>query len=170
MTSMDQFSVSLPDGAAQYGGGGSPQRMLVPVRGPGDSAAALAVAARACAAVNGSLRVLHIRIYDPPVRSCSRFYPESSEQATAVIDQALTGVWPLGIKASGVVIDAQRSLLAQAIAAAARDWGAGVIVLTRRPRPAVTRLLLGSVADQVMRRAACPVLVVRPEDASHVSR
>jgi nucleotide-binding universal stress UspA family protein len=173
MTSMDQFAVGLPDGAALSrgsGGGGSLQRMLVPVSAPDGSAAALAIAARACAALNGTLRVVHIRIFDPPVRSCSRFYPESSAQATAVIEQALTGVWPLGIKASGVVIDAERPLLAKAVAAAARDWGAGVIVLTRRPRPAVARLLLGSVADQVMRHATCPVLVVRPEDASHVSR
>jgi len=169
MTSMDQFALSLPGGAARYGGG-SPQRMLVPVRDPGGSAAALTLAAQACAAVNGALRVVHIRVWDPPVRSCSRFYPESSAQATTVIEQALTGVWPLGVRASGVVIDAQRSLLATAIAAAARDWGAGVIVLTRRPRPAIWRLLAGSVADQVMRRAACPVLVVRPEGGSHVSR
>ena len=123
MTSMDQFSVSLPDGTAPNGGGGSLQRMLVPVGAPGGSAAALALAARACAAVNGTLRVVHVRIFDPPIRSCGRYYPESGEQAAAVIDQALTGVWPLGIKASGVVIDAQRSLLAQAIAAAARDSG-----------------------------------------------
>jgi len=68
------------------------------------------------------------------------------------------------------VIEAERSRRPQAIAAAARDWRAGVIVLTRRPRPAISRLLLGSVADQVMRRAACPVLAVRPEDASRVSR
>jgi len=165
MTSMDQFAVSLPDGTALFGGrgrGGSLQRMLVPVSTPGDSAAALALAARACTAVGGMLRVVHVRVFFPPVRGCGPFYPESSAQATAVIEEALTGVWPLGVKASGIVIDAERSRRARAITAAARDWGAGVIVLTRRSRPAVSRLLLGSVADQVMRRAACPVLVVRP--------
>jgi nucleotide-binding universal stress UspA family protein len=164
MTSMDRLTVSLPDGTALPGGHGgeSLQRMLVPVSAPDDSAAALALAARACAAVDGMLRVVHIRVFDPPMRGCGRFYPESSAQATAVIEQALTGVWPLGVKASGIVIDAERSRLARAITSAARDWGAGVIVLTRRSRPAISRLLLGSVADQVMRNAACPVLVVRP--------
>jgi nucleotide-binding universal stress UspA family protein len=164
MTSMDRFAVSLPDGTARHGGGGgSLQRMLVPVSTPDDSAAALATAARACAAVDGMLRVVHIRVFFPPVRGAGPFYPESDAQATAVIEQALTGVWALGVKASGVVIDGERSRRARVIAAAAEAWEAGVIVLTRRPRPAVSRLLLGSVADQVMRRAACPVLVVRPE-------
>jgi nucleotide-binding universal stress UspA family protein len=40
---------------------------------------------------------------------------------------------------------------------------ADVIVLTRRPRPAISRVLLGSVAGQVMRKATCPVLTVAPE-------
>ena len=92
MTSMDQFAVSLPDGAAlpgRHGGGESLQRMLVPVSAPGDSAAALAVAARACTAVDGMLRVVHVRVFDPPMRGCGRFYPESSAQATAVIEQVM---------------------------------------------------------------------------------
>jgi len=170
ITSMDQLAVHLPDGAALYGGGGSLLRMLVPVSTPDDSATALVTAARLCATVNGTLRVVHIRVFFPPVRGSGPFHPESNTQATAVIEQALTGVWAFGVKASGVVIEAERSRRPQAIAAAARDWRAGVIVLTRRPRPAISRLLLGSVADQVMRRAACPVLAVRPEDASRVSR
>jgi nucleotide-binding universal stress UspA family protein len=35
-------------------------------------------------------------------------------------------------------------------------------VLTRVPRRTVARLVMGSVADQILRRACCPVLVVRP--------
>jgi nucleotide-binding universal stress UspA family protein len=37
-----------------------------------------------------------------------------------------------------------------------------VIVLTRQPRTAVSRLLLGSVPDRVMRKSGCPVLAVHP--------
>jgi hypothetical protein len=33
-------------------------------------------------------------------------------------------------------------------------------VLARRPRPAVSRLVRGSVPDQVMRKASCPVLAI----------
>jgi potassium-transporting ATPase ATP-binding subunit len=75
MTSMDQFAIRLPDGTALHGGGGSLQRMLVPVSTPGDSAAALALAARACTAVGGILRVVRVRLFFPPVRGTGPFYP-----------------------------------------------------------------------------------------------
>jgi nucleotide-binding universal stress UspA family protein len=52
----------------------------------------------------------------------------------------------------------------RAIARQAASWGAGMIVMTRRPRPAISCLLLGSdVPDQVMRAAQCPVLAVPTE-------
>jgi len=68
MTSMDQLAVGLPDGATLpggHGGGGSLQRMLVPVSAPGDSGAALAVAARACALSPGCCWAAW------PIRSCA---------------------------------------------------------------------------------------------------
>jgi nucleotide-binding universal stress UspA family protein len=38
-----------------------------------------------------------------------------------------------------------------------------LIVLTCRRRAAISRMVLGSVADQVMRTANCPVLTVQPK-------
>jgi nucleotide-binding universal stress UspA family protein len=60
------------------------------------------------------------------------------------------------------VVDAPRAEVAAAIALQAAAWRADVIVLTRRRRPAISRMVLGSVADQVMRNASCPVLTVHP--------
>jgi nucleotide-binding universal stress UspA family protein len=48
------------------------------------------------------------------------------------------------------------------IAWQAAAWPADLIVLTRRPRSALSRLVRGSVPDQVMRKASCPVLVATP--------
>ena len=53
---------------------------------------------------------------------------------------------------------------AEAIANAARDLGMDLIVIGSRSRPGVRHLLLGSVAEKVMRAAHCPVLVVHPDD------
>jgi nucleotide-binding universal stress UspA family protein len=47
------------------------------------------------------------------------------------------------------------------ILAAATAWGADLIAMGTRGRTGLTRLLLGSVARQVVHRANCSVLVVR---------
>ena len=145
-----------------FGDGSSFRRILVPVSSPGRSADALATATRICAStINGVLRLVHVRIYDPPVARCpGRFYLETRGEAAALIDESLLIVWGCGGTATTAVVDAPRSELAAAIAREASAWRADMIVLTRRRRPALSRLVLGSVADQIMRAAICPVLTV----------
>jgi nucleotide-binding universal stress UspA family protein len=142
--------------------GSSLRRIFVPVDAAGHAADALALAARLSCALNGAVRVVHVRIFDPSVRGSGRFYPESSSDAEAVVQHAVLDAWACGSRATGEVVVAERSRLSRAIVSAAESWQAGVIVLARRPRRPVGRLLLRSVADEVMRRAGCPVLVVRP--------
>jgi nucleotide-binding universal stress UspA family protein len=50
---------------------------------------------------------------------------------------------------------------AQEILAVAKEWPADVIVVGSHGRHGIPRVLLGSVAEGVMRQADCPVLVVR---------
>lgn len=50
------------------------------------------------------------------------------------------------------------------IVKAAKDWPADLIVIGCHGRGGVKRVLLGSVAETVMRQAACPVLVVRGKE------
>lgn len=50
---------------------------------------------------------------------------------------------------------------AMAILQAASEWGADLIVIGSHGRDGLTRALLGSVAEGVMRQAPCPVLVVK---------
>jgi|HubBroStandDraft_6_1064221.scaffolds.fasta_scaffold460528_1 nucleotide-binding universal stress UspA family protein len=47
------------------------------------------------------------------------------------------------------------------IVKAAEDWSADMIVIGSHGRGGLGRLLLGSVAEAVVRQASCPVLVVR---------
>lgn len=148
-------------GASGGGGGGSLQRILVPVDSAGHAAAAVELAARASAAVEGMVRVIHVQLFDPPVRGYGGYRPQASDAAAEVVQLAMVDAVLHGSQASGEVVVAERSRLADAIVAAAQSWEAGVIVLARRPRNAITRLLIGSVADGVMRRARCPVLIVR---------
>mgnify|MGYP001313577204 CR=1 FL=1 len=50
------------------------------------------------------------------------------------------------------------------IVKAAKEWPAELIVIGSHGRGGVERLLLGSVAEGVMRHAVCPVLVVRAKE------
>lgn len=49
----------------------------------------------------------------------------------------------------------------QEIVALAKELGAGLIVMGGRGRGGMTRALMGSVSDSVVRHASCPVLVAR---------
>jgi nucleotide-binding universal stress UspA family protein len=53
--------------------------------------------------------------------------------------------------------------LAETVANGAKDWGAELIVLGTHGRRGVGRLLMGSGAEQIIRLAPVPVLVVRDE-------
>jgi nucleotide-binding universal stress UspA family protein len=155
--------LAIPDTDALAGDGASFRRILVPVRFARDAADALAVAARVCSSTNGVLQLVHVRIFDPPMRGTGRFYPETVTEAAAVADDALPVVWAYGVRATTAVVEAPRGKIACAIARRATAWSADVIVMTRRPSSAFCRFVMGSIPDQVMRRATCPVLAVHPK-------
>jgi universal stress protein A len=56
------------------------------------------------------------------------------------------------------------SAVASAIVAYAKETHVDVIVVGTHGRGAVSHLLMGSVAEHVVRNAPCPVLVVRPNE------
>lgn len=164
------WAAHLPASAQPATGGGcSFRRIVVPVDILGRCAPALTVATELGAAVGGSLRLVHVRTWEPPIRAASRFFCETSEEATALLEESLAGAWAAGATASGVIVDAPRSRAAAVIAGEADSWGAEVIVVARRPRNPLGALLLGSLSQDVLREARCPVVVVQPERATGAS-
>lgn len=65
------------------------------------------------------------------------------------------------------VVEAQERGIAAAptIVEYADDHDVDLVVMATHGRRGVRRMLLGSVAEEVLRTAGCPVLTVRPEDA-----
>jgi len=55
-----------------------------------------------------------------------------------------------------------------AIVAAAKDCQADLIVMGTHGRKGISRLLLGSVAEHVMRHAPCPVLTIKPHTGTRI--
>jgi nucleotide-binding universal stress UspA family protein len=80
------------------------------------------------------------------------------EAAMAVAIEAVGTLWEAGIAAD---LDARRDDAAHGIVRSALDWRAELIVMGSRGRGGVQRLLLGSVARNVLQHAACSVLVAR---------
>jgi hypothetical protein len=111
------------------GGRSGFHRILIPVRSPGQASPALAVAARLCAVAAAAART-------------GRFYRETPGWAAAVLEEALLMAWACGgLRATTAIVDVQRNDVALAIAWQAAAWPADLIVLARRPRPALARLV-----------------------------
>ena len=141
---------------------GSFHRILVVVHDLDGSSKALRLAARTGRATGGRLRLVHVRMWEPPGPGTGRFYPETSEEATALLDSAMSYVWKFGVEASGIVVEAQRSSIAAVTLAEASRWGADVIVVAARLRHLITIGVWDRAARQIMQAAACPLLVVHP--------
>jgi nucleotide-binding universal stress UspA family protein len=71
-----------------------------------------------------------------------------------------------GLRAQAVIVISNAP--ADAIVGYARDAGIGLIVLGTHGRGLVAHLLLGSVAERVVRIAPCPVLTVRHPEREFV--
>ena len=63
----------------------------------------------------------------------------------------------------------QQGMASSEIAQAARDWHADLIIISTHGRKGLTRMLLGSTTEKVVRHAPCPVLVVRESEREFVS-
>jgi len=60
--------------------------------------------------------------------------------------------------------------VAASIARHAGELGADLVILTAHGRPGARAVLLGRIAQQVLRQAAMPVLLLRPEPAAKLVR
>lgn len=56
----------------------------------------------------------------------------------------------------------------QEVISAVTDLGADLLVITTHGHTGIKHVLMGSVAEKIVRHAACPVLVVRPEERDFV--
>lgn len=83
-----------------------------------------------------------------------------------VLDEAQAMASGRGVAIKPLLVDARGSAVAEVILAQIRAVGADVVVLGTHGREGVSRLVMGSAAETVLRHAEVPVLLVRePEGA-----
>ena len=78
-----------------------------------------------------------------------------------ILAEGLTICESGGVRADTVLIDELGAHLAESVAQNAMEWDANLVVVGTHGRKGVGRMLMGSGAEQIIRLAPCPVLVVR---------
>lgn len=138
------------------------QKILVAVdKGP-IAAHALAVALELSTALKAQIAVIHVM--EPQVSYGSTAGVPRSELTQMVRNEGAEVL--AALRRDRGLPDFVREFLeggqpAEEIVRVAREWGADVIIMGSHGRDGVSRLLVGSVAESVLRKAPCPVLVVR---------
>jgi universal stress protein A len=132
------------------------QTLLVPVDFSEDSTAALEKAVELAKALGAKLRLLHV--FHRPPEIYAPYGGMIPEAATRCLDLELEKVREAGVEAEGEV---REGLPSDAIVAAAQQWGADLIVMGTRGHTGLEHVLLGSVAERTLHKAACPVMTVR---------
>ena len=147
-----------------------PKTIVVPIDFGALSTRALRYASELATAVGGTVHVLHVvdevaaRFLDlPDYAQLGRLQTTLERSARDQIDRLVAAENEIRSGTVGAVLTSRSA--AEAIASYAGDVHADLIVMGTHGRNAVGRLLLGSVAERVVRTAPCPVLTMRDTTA-----
>lgn len=138
--------------------------ILVPIDDSEPARQAQALAARLCRAFGGRLRLVHwldvdafpnvFGYGDPVVVDAQRY-------AHGLLVQESTRLEAEGVPTEMRLLLAHHRRLGDSVREDALAWGASAIVLGSHGRKGLTRALLGSGAEQILRASPVPALVVR---------
>ncbi|WP_454765246.1 universal stress protein [Cupriavidus campinensis] len=143
-------------------------RIVVAVDGSSTSDLALGEAIRVAGSSGATVLALYVvdngvmlfdaGYYDPS--QIQRAFEESGKRALEAAGKALADAG-LAFETKLVMEPAVAGDVAGSLNEAAREWGGDLLVIGTHGRRGVRRLVLGSVAEAVIRQATMPVLLVR---------
>lgn len=148
------------------------KRILVSVDGSETSDLALEAAIRLAQTCNGRLRLVHV--LDEPLwlaaygmhgRTAAGLYELMCNSGDALLRKNVETARAAGAETDMMLFDKPGLRLSEAVSDAAKLWGADLIVVGSHGRKGFNRLVMGSGADQIIRTAPVPVLVIRGSDA-----
>jgi nucleotide-binding universal stress UspA family protein len=87
------------------------------------------------------------------------------EHGAKVLNDAMAIAQSAGVEASQALLDDPGKRLGESVAEAAKLWNADLVVVGSHGRRGIGRVLLGSGAEQILRLAPVPVLVIRSAPA-----
>lgn len=142
------------------------RRILVPTDFSAPSDRAFEYATALARSLGASINIVHV-LQDPfAAQAAWEFYiPDSPEIREQKYQDAKNRLLELGARSmeSGVRLTTEVRIgnPTDEINAAAIDYGSDLIVMSTHGRTGLPHLLLGSIAERVLRTAPCPVLAVR---------
>ena len=143
------------------------QRILLPTDFSNYSACATKYACELALRFDAELHLLHtleIRTDVTPDFAMGLALPRYINESKAAVEKSLTGVldpqWSAGRKVIHAILEGSPKV---EIIRYARQQDIDLIVLSTHGRTGLAHVIMGSVAESVVRTAPCPVLTVRPE-------
>ena len=149
------------------------QRILVPIDGSQTSTKALQAALQMSKASGGCVRIIHLIDASAYLSGPAGYLDFPSDLPSAmrsagnkVLEDAANLAKAIGVQAETHLYDSFDGKLADVVSDAALQWKADLIVVGTHGRSGVGRALLGSGAEQILRLAPVPVLVIRSDAQS----
>ena len=142
-----------------------PTRVLLATDGSPDATLAARSAIELCEKTGSELHVVHVGEY---LATYFAYTEEEPAELRRNAQRLLEGQAE-SIRAAGGTIAGTHLRLghpAEQIIGLSEDLGAGVVVVGSRGQGALRRAVLGSVSENVVRYAHCPVFVVRAEEGT----
>jgi nucleotide-binding universal stress UspA family protein len=144
------------------------QRILVPIDGSPTSNRGLDEAVAMARLTGGRIRLLHV-INESAIgcglEGAARFWGEMAaalqEAGQNIVNLARSRVAEAGIAVDTLLPEISGGRVADVVIEQALAWQADLIVIGTHGRRGVRRLVLGSDAEQILRAAPVPVLLVR---------
>ena len=151
------------------------KRILVAIDESSTSAKALDEAVRLARALGATLCIAHVAdevpIAQPGMTLEGYVYIENEkvqedlhETSNLLLDAAVATASAAGCQVERMLVESARRRVAETIADAARDWGADLVVVGTHGRRGFARLLVGSVAENLVRIATTSLVLVREQE------
>lgn len=146
------------------------QRILVPVDNSATSRTALEEALRFAKNEKAQLRLVHVIDLAQFAWSANEFLDVPQLQSALkeggqkILSESALLVKEAGVEAETALLETWGGILAKAIVDDAKTWNAELIVMGTHGYGGLTHMLLGSVAEGVMRYTPVPVLLVRNKE------
>ena len=135
------------------------ERILLAVDGSDESKKAIKTAVSLAKATNGEILVVHVHAKDMGFQVKDDI--ETRVEAELLIEAACDIVKKADVPVVGDLRAARSDHVARELLDAAESFGADCIVVGSRGSGPFTQMLVGSVANQVVHLARCPVIVAR---------